>query len=141
MKQLHALEDLMSPVGNYKAYRTIYEERDQSKPSIPVLSLLLKDLLFANDGNPTYLNNPEDKAMRLINISKLKSIYGRISQFTAASQLKSYVMERTHSVVAAEDYCSSLRALKEQALYKYSCLCEPKSGDDVLRLRAKWMSS
>jgi hypothetical protein len=141
MKQLHALEDLMSPVGNYKAYRATYEERDQSKPSIPVLSLLLKDLLFANDGNPTYLNNTEDKSMRLINISKLKSIYGRISQFTTGNRLKSYIIDRSTSVITAEDYCANLRALKEQALYKYSCLCEPKSGDDVLRLRAKWMSS
>ena len=131
----------MSPVGNYKAYRAMYEERDQSKPTIPVLSLLLKDLLFTNDGNPTYLNNLKEKSKRLINISKFKLIYDRICQFVEANHHRSYLFERTASAAITEEYCNSLRVLKEQALYKYSCLCEPKSGDDILRLRAKWMQS
>ncbi|KAI9218435.1 ras guanine nucleotide exchange factor domain-containing protein [Blastocladiella britannica] len=40
-----------------------------------------------------------------------------------------------------ERYCKQLRALKEQAIYKYSCLCEKRAGaagGDSVRLIDKW---
>lgn len=138
MKQLHGLEDLMTPIGNYKAYRAYIENLDLAKPFIPVISLILKDILFANDGNPTYLNNSTEK---LINFSKIRGIFDRVSAFSISNHSNLYPRledgSHQHSV---EEYCNNLRGLKEQHLYKYSLLCEPKQGDDALRLRTKWMN-
>ncbi len=141
MKQLQALEDALSPIGNYKQYRSMIETFDTNNPHIPILSLLLKDLLFSQDGNPTYLNSPPEKSQRLINIPKFEAIFQRMVKFWTSHQVRYNFKKPRSSVTAVEDYCANLRALKEQPLYKYSLLCEPKSGDDVLRLREKWMNS
>ena len=135
-KQLNTLEETLSPMGNYKNYRTLLEDIDATRPCIPILSTFLKDLLFANDGNPTFVEKTD-----LINISKFISIMTRIRKFCNFSQ-NPYVLkhENTGSNLT-EDYCKALRTLKDPALYKYSCLCEPKNGDDSLALRSKWMSS
>jgi hypothetical protein len=139
MKQLQALEETLSPMGNYKQYRLMIESFDTSNPHIPILSLLLKDLLFSQDGNPTYLNSPPEKSQRLINIPKFESILQRMVKFWNGHHA-AYQIKKSATFAAVEDYCVNLRALKEQPLYKYSLLCEPKSGDDVLRLREKWMN-
>jgi hypothetical protein len=134
MKTLHALEDLMTPLGNYKAYRSMMEDFDTSKPHIPIISLLLKDLLFGNDGNPTFVSPG------MVNWEKLTNLYQRCKE--VCKKRASYTAPvGLVDLVPCMEYCRSLRSLKEQALYKYSCLCEPKSGDDVLRLREKWMKS
>jgi hypothetical protein len=137
MKQLAELETLMSPTNNYKTYRAELEEliQDPAKPSfIPVLGLFLKDLLFLNDGNPKMLSNEQNVA--LLNVDKLLVLYTKITSVTQGASGSSTTDDKNVYI----SYCANLRALKEQALYKYSTLCEPKEGDDVLRLREKWMN-
>ncbi|KAJ3324440.1 hypothetical protein HDV06_006851 [Boothiomyces sp. JEL0866] len=142
MKQLQMLEDLTTPVGNYKVLRAAIEELDTGKTYIPVLSLLLKDLFFMNEGNNTFLNATPDmeKAERTINLEKITLIYTHIVNFTNLASSPLSIKRDTSGMQLAEEYCSNLRALKEAPLYKYSCLCEAKSGDDQLRLRDKWMT-
>jgi hypothetical protein len=140
MKQLHQLEKALSPMGNYKLYRAMIETFDSSNPHIPILSVHLKDLLFSQDGNPTYLNSPPQMDRRLINIPKFESIFQRMARFWNSHQTHYQIKKTTPGLLMSEDYCTTLRALKEQPLYKYSLLCEPKSGDEVLRLREKWMN-
>ncbi|KAJ3276232.1 hypothetical protein HDV01_005680 [Terramyces sp. JEL0728] len=142
MKQLQGVEELTTPVGNYKVFRAAIEELDQGKSYIPVLSLLLKDLFFMNEGNPTYVNATpdQDKAERTINFDKITLIYNHIVHFTNLTSSPLAIKRDSIGMQIAEDYCNNLRALKEAPLYKYSCLCEAKSGDDQLRLRDKWMT-
>ena len=138
-KQLERLEEIMTPLGNYKAYRAYVAEMDANCPHIPVVSLMLKDLLFAHDGNPTILPDKETKT--LINYSKLKSIYDRVSIFSKLHHAKTFQIPKdTPGFNIAEEYCQNLRRLNEQQLYKYSLLCEPKVGDEHLNLRGKWMT-
>ncbi|KAI9143235.1 ras guanine nucleotide exchange factor domain-containing protein [Paraphysoderma sedebokerense] len=129
------LEELVSPQGNYKNYRAIYDQMEREKgsvPFIPFFGLFLKDLLFINDGNPKKLENG------LINFSKLRTITSKISTIQAwqSVPMNFPVSENTKTYA---DYVRSLRALKEPALYKYSLLCEAKNGDgNSVRLVDKW---
>jgi Rap guanine nucleotide exchange factor 5 len=132
MKQLTVLEDLFAPMGNYKKYRAIAETVDTTRPHIPIFSLLLKDIFFIHEGNPTFQDGV------LINLSKFNSIIQKINKFFQFTK-QEYTMKDGMVSYSAEEYCANLRTLKEQALYKYSCLCEPKEGDETLKLRSKWM--
>lgn len=135
-RQLEDLETLLSPMNNFKIYRAMMEELEQSKTRtrcIPIISLFLKDLLFFNDGNPK--NTPKG----LVSIDKVRSIDKKIVQFLVPQAIPSS-LDASATNEDVRHFCQNLRALKEPALYKYSCLCEPKSGDDVLRLREKWMT-
>jgi hypothetical protein len=140
MKQLAAIEETLHPGGNYKNYRSLMEEYDQTKPYVPIISLFLKDLFFANDGNPTFLAGKTDATIKMINLPKFESIFQRVKTFCQNKKNLVSFKKTTQPYIAAEDYFKSIRALKEQALYKYSCLCEPKDGDDNLKLRQKWMN-
>jgi hypothetical protein len=138
MKQLAVLEEAMTPIGNYKNYRAIIAEINNSKPYIPIISLFLKDIFFSNDGNQTFTTSHEDKSSRLINIPKFEEIMGKIKGFCTSNQ-RFPVSKRDLS--DSEDYFSKIKSLKEPVLYKYSLLCQAKNGDDAtLRLREKWMN-
>jgi hypothetical protein len=130
----------MDPQFNYQSYRD-YETQFFGRPFIPFLGLYLKDLTFANDGNPKLLANG------LINFSKNWSIYEiieRIRNFMAVPMMFPKD-EATH------EYCMNLIALPEKRLYSYSLLCEPRTGsagsskgkadapsNDSMRLIEKW---
>ncbi|KAJ3280061.1 hypothetical protein HK104_000954, partial [Borealophlyctis nickersoniae] len=110
-------------------------------PIIPILGILLKDLLFINDGNKTILESG------LVNFSKFRTLYRTVVRFgalqgTCYPPLNYAGMSREEQAqqgVVAE-FVRNLRSLKQDALYKYSCLCEAKSGDaEAVRLRDKWM--
>ncbi|KAI8925780.1 ras guanine nucleotide exchange factor domain-containing protein [Entophlyctis helioformis] len=170
VKQLGEMEGLLSPMSNFRTYRALLDELEEEayktralaggvggaggvsgaggaggaggatpKPYVPILSLFLKDLLFMNDGNPKMTESG------CINVDKLRTLYGRILQLLMAQETGYGQLSGVGSGGAAMAstvavYCSTMRSLKEQALYKYSCLCEPKQGDtDSLRLREKWM--
>ncbi|KAH6584821.1 hypothetical protein BASA61_007189 [Batrachochytrium salamandrivorans] len=139
VKQLNELEALLSPTNNFRIYRSLVAEIEEEqlknrRPYIPILSLFLKDFLFMNDGNPKIVDNG------CINVDKLRTMYSRASEALLV-QNNRYSTCFTGQPTPLQLYCNNLRALKEQALYKYSCLCEPKNnpGDDI-RLREKWMS-
>jgi hypothetical protein len=146
LKQLSELEHFLSPSSNHKAYRlaidtltksTTKDKNNKAQPIIPILSIFLKDLIFMNDGNLKYFNEND----KIINIDKLKLIYCSIMQMITlqkAPYSKELLIES--SSLNTIEYCLHLRALKEDILYKYSCLCEIKVGQgDTVRLRDKWI--
>ncbi|RKO94654.1 ras guanine nucleotide exchange factor domain-containing protein, partial [Blyttiomyces helicus] len=136
-KNLQDLELLLNPQHNYRAYRTTLEQVEKERPvvpAIPILSLFLKDLFFINDGNPRYVRND------LVNFGKLRTMHSVISRMKAF-QAHSYDFSASPPRVEALEYCRNLRSLKEAALYKYSLLCEAKSGSgDTMGLRDKWIA-
>lgn len=139
MKQLNEIEHFLSPVSNHRQYRVaidqILESGQYNIPVIPILSVFLKDLIFMNDGNSKYLPNTD----KMINFEKLKTIYASVMRMVKL-QRSSYDNLLPDVPTETLEYCSRMHALKEDALYKYSCLCEAKNGDgDTLRLRDKWM--
>ncbi|KAJ3211604.1 RasGEF [Dinochytrium kinnereticum] len=78
-KILGMYEDLQRKFGysyNFKAYREM--EQKCLPPAIPIFGLVIKDLTFMNDGNPTFLPSG------LINFEKLSCI------FYAASRISWY---------------------------------------------------
>jgi hypothetical protein len=105
---------------------------------VPIISILLKDLYFTNDGNPKYLLQPaqEDKSLRLINIEKMLIISKMVLDFCRNQKQRLLPVDINPN---AKHVVTHMKALKEQALYKYSCLCEPKTGDGEVNLREKWM--
>ena len=139
-KQLEELEAFLSPANNYKAYRAHMDDTDYPQLRIPILSLFIKDLFFTNDGNSTYSEKLDEKGNKLINMEKLETIYKKTNTFVKQFKNPLPIREKLDQT-NAQFVVNNMRSLKEQALYKYSCLCEPKSGDtDTLRLREKWMS-
>ncbi|KNC98634.1 uncharacterized protein SPPG_06316 [Spizellomyces punctatus DAOM BR117] len=138
LKQLQELELLLAPQGNYRSYRQILDQMEKDRnppPFIPILSLFMKDLLFINDGNPKRFDNG------LINFGKLRTLHKSISRFSVYQQ-NPYNLPETPQSFAVYEFCRKLRWLNEAALYKYSCLCEMKTGSaqDTIRLRDKWMN-
>ncbi|KAI9104847.1 ras guanine nucleotide exchange factor domain-containing protein [Phlyctochytrium arcticum] len=137
-KRLNELETLLQPTQNYRNYRNLKDgsERDEpATPFIPILSLLLKDLLFINDGNPTRYETG------LINFGKMRMLY-RAVQSCVRNQRKQYTFAEGSIGSDVVAFCGKVRFLNEATLYKYSCLCEAKTGADntTIRLREKWMS-
>jgi hypothetical protein len=139
LNYLTEIEAYFSPVSNHRAYRTalskFMEAEIPTEPIIPIISIFLKDLMFINDGNGKYI--PSDSVN--INFEKLRTIYCSVMQMVKIqkSSYKETLMEVPNETY---EYCLRMHALKEDALYKYSCLCEAKSGDsEKLRLREKWM--
>jgi hypothetical protein len=133
IKELKELELFLAPTSNYKVYRAALDDLDPTVVRVPILSLLIKDLFFSNDGNPKYLSNKTEK---LINIQKM---------ITISSQIMVFVRTLDGTKINVEDIdkdalimANNMKCLKEQALYKYSCLCEPKTGDETINLRDKW---
>ena len=134
-KRLAEIEGSISPLNNFKGYRQLLDSPSLEPPFLPIVSLFLKDLLFLNDGNPKRLESG------LLNVGKLWSVQQAIDTFMSF-QAVAYIPP-LHLPLAQMDvveYGRSLRALKSESLYKYSCLCEAPNGDeDSVRLREKWM--
>ncbi|KAJ3049622.1 hypothetical protein HK097_009394 [Rhizophlyctis rosea] len=139
-KTLDELETLLSPQHNYRSYRTLLDQTEKHstpQPLIPILGLLLKDLLFLDDGNKTKLENG------LINFSKFRTMYMNVARFASYQEVRyssTMGQDRVSSeqVAVVSEFVRNLRCLKEAALYKYSCLCEAKVGAEET-LRDKWM--
>lgn len=127
---LHDLERLMTPAGNYSAYRVVEARKHQH--FLPFFGLALKDLVFANDGNPKRLENG------LINFGKLRLLA------SAVQRIMIYQSNRYEFEVEQEyyNYCDKPVYIQDEArLYRYSLLCEPRASgenDPPLRLVDKW---
>jgi hypothetical protein len=139
MKQLNELESFLSPLSNHRLYRATLEglaAAQHPEPCIPVLSVFIKDLIFINDGNPKFLANTTD----MVNLDKLKLIYGSIMKMCELQKTVYEPKELAGISSEVMDHCQRMPVLREDALYKYSCLCEPRPDEgDTLRLREKWM--
>ncbi|KAI9148605.1 hypothetical protein H9P43_010086 [Blastocladiella emersonii ATCC 22665] len=145
------LEDLVSQTHNFKNYRHALDTMAHEgfrQPFIPFFGLFVKDLMFWNE-------NPKLTESGLINFSKVQSIAGLIQAFRrwqdheyAPSPATLAAMGGSSGTGSSgvgaipelvEQYCRNLRALKEPAIYKYSCLCERKGGaNGSTRLIDKW---
>lgn len=144
LKQLEEMESFLSPLSNFKAYRSAMDQHIQSStasstPIVPILGIFVKDLVFMNDGNPKFVaGQPEGT----VNFDKLRAIYTNVCRMVQL-QRTAYPESLFHDIPSQVDgYLENMPVLKEDALYKYSCLCEAKSGDgDTLRLRDKWMKN
>eukprot|EP00158_Paraphelidium_tribonemae_P007755 Partr_v1_DN28351_c1_g1_i3_m79715 putative guanine nucleotide exchange factor len=142
MSALHDLEKTMNPQMNYQNYREIENRSRENVSFVPFFGLYLKDLTFANDGNPKTL------ASGLLNFDKNWSISDIIKKIDAFHE-PAYEFEHDER---AYDYCKKLVALPEKRLYNYSLLCEPRAAksDSVnstqtegsaMRLIEKWTST
>ena len=142
VKHLRDLEAFVSPTGNYKVYRQAVEALDPREYRIPIISLFLKDLFFMNEGNPKYIEVVEsmDKAKKLINMEKLFNSYDKVVVFCNTKFNPPLDPSAHTSEANARSLVENMKTLKESALYKYSCLCEAKSGDAEVNLRSKWMT-
>lgn len=154
------MESLMSPQNNFRNYRELilsFEadiceqlsslpkrsatgiETSQSPSQrkvnntavIPILSLFMKDLLFTSDGNPKRFDDTG-----LLNWGKLMGMYQSVKR-VLIYQRYSYSIPIANEDI--RDFCANLRSLKEDTLYKYSCLAEARAGDaGTVRMINKW---
>lgn len=137
----------MNPNMNYQSYRDM-ELRLKSDSLIPFLGLYLKDLTFANDGNPKMLGNG------LVNFSKCWTMYDIVMRVRWCQERGKYPKLTVDK--RGREFCDRLIALPEKRLYNYSLLCEarpaqPQPQESPLlgayqdnsnkRLIEKWASS
>lgn len=75
-------EELLTPVGNFRKYRQLLADLDQTHPTLPYIGLFLRDTLFANEGNKQTL----DEANTLINWDKMQIVGHQITNLTRYQQ-------------------------------------------------------
>jgi hypothetical protein len=86
--------------------------------------------------------NPKLTESGLINFSKIRAITDLI-QLLREWQLHLYHLPTNVGPIPDQivQYCHNLRAIKDAAIYKYSCLCETKNGAESNRLLDKWTAN
>jgi len=105
-KKFLSMEDFLSPAKNFKLYRK--KNKSASLPTIPLLSVILRDILHINE-TPTYIDN-------LLNYQKFVGISKTLSLFTIYLTVP-YQFERLDSLDFAVDGSGYLT---EEALWKLS---------------------
>lgn len=135
VKHLQQLELILGPQLNYKRYRSLLEELDtlEGEPCIPIIGIFIKDLTFMNDGNPKLLENG------MIHFAKLSLLYHAVKKFVRYQAYRYHLPTTSYSSNLLP-YLNSMRYLKEQALHKYSLLCEARGGEESGRLLNKWIN-
>jgi len=123
MTVVEELNNLMSNMQNYKAYRAALGII--KPPILPYLGVYLRDIIFIDEGNPNYLGDKKDG---MINFDKLLLI-GDVLVAVRKWQLTPYTFEPNYVM---REYLEKLLVLPEEMLYKHSILCEPNrpSADD-----------
>ncbi|KAF9163847.1 hypothetical protein DFQ26_002072 [Actinomortierella ambigua] len=105
METLRSLEQLLDPTGNMKHYRQAMDNAEP--PTIPFLPILLKDITFILDGNPTMImsrgnhqhhHNAKNEARQgrageLINFDKFRRLAQYVEQTVDMARLGSYSFE------------------------------------------------
>jgi hypothetical protein len=72
-QQYEELEKACSPSKNMKAYRDLLAEK--KPPILPFLPILMKDLTFMQDGNPSMYKH-------MVNFDKLRTMANRVREIT-----------------------------------------------------------
>jgi len=113
--------------SSMKEYRT--NLRTATPPVVPFLAVLLKDLVFLEEGNPDYLN--VEGRIDIVNITKMALL---------SKQIDSLVMYQNDVYPFAKDeiiynyFSKGLHFLTEDEVWKLSYLHIPRgkklSGDD-----------
>jgi hypothetical protein len=88
--------------------------------------VFLRDLTFIEVGNPDHVNS-------LLNFDKLRMISVVLKDVIKYQQM-CYKFEE---VPIIQDYLSKAMKLNDQALLKYSLLCEPSYGDGNVKKKDK----
>ncbi|KAI8836341.1 ras guanine nucleotide exchange factor domain-containing protein [Chytridium lagenaria] len=114
------LNRTVSDEGSYRVYRqsiTLLKDRKPETPMLPYLGVNLKDLTFAEDGNPTYMTS------NVINFTKFRMI-SRLLESIVASQRGTYEFKSDERVQGwlKEDWV----CLDTNELYELSRQCEPR---------------
>ncbi|KAJ3339730.1 hypothetical protein HDU93_007846 [Gonapodya sp. JEL0774] len=131
------LERVVNPEGNFGVYRGIYSSFQRgdvdstgvssapasAKPFIPIFSLIMKDFLFVNDGNPRFAD--ESGPAPLINWAKLTMISEAVRTIERL-QRTPYTFPDAFSTDMPQNY---YQTLSDKVLYKYSQLCEARAGE------------
>jgi Ras-specific guanine nucleotide-releasing factor 1 len=140
IQQMEDMVKLMQAEGNFRNYRTALEKA--TPPANPyfgmnrastshthartssrfVAGVFLRDLTFVEVGNPDKLDN-------LINFDKLRMI-SVVLRDVKKFQQQTYSFEVIPSIL---DYYQSSVKLNDQALQKYSLLCEASYGEGTKR--------
>lgn len=119
LEKWKALEQLMSPIGNFRALRALHDA--VPPPLIPTPTLYMKDLLFIEDGNEDWY----DKEKNLISWEKIK-LLGKI---LTRIQLAQEVPYKYHKVHVIHNFLTDLTALSEDELDKLSRSRESRSAE------------
>ncbi|KAJ3102225.1 RasGEF [Phlyctochytrium planicorne] len=133
----NTLNRTVSDEGSYRTYRQAIVALKDRKPEIPILPYLgvnLKDLTFAEDGNPTHLSPTEVSAAlkvpqeaitteKMINFTKFR-LLSKLLENISASQKGSYDFKADDKIQIwlKEDWV----ALDTADLYEHSRQCEPR---------------
>eukprot|EP00759_Apiculatamorpha_spiralis_P009902 PhF_6_TR16986/c0_g1_i2/m.25690 len=73
--QLTRFESLINPIGNFKDARELMvAARDKNKPTVPYIGVVMRDIILARDGNPTWLRGG-------VNWSKMTILYETLKAF------------------------------------------------------------
>lgn len=124
----HQLEEVMTPLGNFKYYRQLLGDARDKKPIIPYLVVFLRDLTFINDGNEERLPMPQKPDIKLPNFEKMVLLGQQILELEAYRKVP-YTLENDNTVAAA---LRNVPYLDEDTLHHRSLEQEPiQGGADV----------
>jgi son of sevenless-like protein len=117
----HQLEDLMTPLGNFKYYRQLLAESKDKKPIVPYLVVFLRDLTFINDGNEERLPMPQKPDVKLPNFEKMVLLGQQILELEAYRKVP-YTLDGDSSVATA---LRNAMYFDEDTLHRLSLEQEP----------------
>jgi hypothetical protein len=117
----HQLEDLMTPLGNFKYYRQLLAESRDKRPIVPYLVVFLRDLTFINDGNEERLPMPQKPEIKLPNFEKMVLLGQQILELEAYRKVP-YTLDADSAVTNA---LRNVMYLDEDTLHRRSVEQEP----------------
>eukprot|EP01114_Cavostelium_apophysatum_P016104 TRINITY_DN4525_c0_g1_i1.p1 TRINITY_DN4525_c0_g1~~TRINITY_DN4525_c0_g1_i1.p1 ORF type:complete len:1270 (-),score=350.50 TRINITY_DN4525_c0_g1_i1:96-3905(-) len=120
---LAEMEKLMSVDSSYKSYREAI--RSSTPPCIPYLGTHLSDLVFIDEGNPSYLTG-------LINISKWVLTYKQIFEITKYQAIPFNFRSVPTIMQFVKDIPSREEKVYGLQLYDVSLSREPRGAEKVL---------
>jgi len=120
-----SMEQVMTPLGNFKYYRQILAENKDKQPIIPYLVVFLRDLTFINDGNCETLMSepmaPTDVPRELPNFEKMVLLGQQILELEAYRKVP-YDIEVNPTVTGL---LKNVRYMDEDSLHRRSLEQEP----------------
>ncbi|PRP76499.1 hypothetical protein PROFUN_15151 [Planoprotostelium fungivorum] len=113
------LNQLMESRSNYRDYRL--HMRDRKLPVVPYLGVILRDVLFIEEGNKNYVGDSKEG---IFNFEKIQ-LLGEVLSNVRRQQEVGYGFE---TIPALQNYFKTLISFPEEVLYKQSLMCEPNAA-------------
>jgi hypothetical protein len=142
LKILQELELIFTPTHNFKNYRANLESCDTAVDTtvVPVVSIFVKDLTFMNDGNNKYTEPG------MVNFGKTRSMHTSTVEFLRFARRESSSSHKGRRESSSKqgnfvvpgfdpvhhkfvmNMVENIRSLrdKDEVIYKYSLICEPR---------------